>query len=59
MKVYIVTYNDRVSTEGYDDIEKAIGFIQGRHGIESFEAVTPLHYSNGKDSYKVREIKIV
>ena len=58
MNVYIVTYNERVSTEGYDDIDKAIGFIQGRSNIGSFEAVSPMHYTNGKDNYKIHEIQV-
>jgi hypothetical protein len=29
-KVYIVTFNGQVSSEGYDDVEKAIDFIESR-----------------------------
>lgn len=29
-KVYIVTFNGQVSSEGYDDVDKAIDFIESR-----------------------------
>ena len=48
MKVYIVAYNGHISSEGYDDLDAAIGFITSRHGIETFKAITPMHYSSGK-----------
>lgn len=59
MRVYIVTYNDHISGEGYSDIDKAIAFIEGRSGIEKFTKVTPLHYSDGKNSYKVHDVRVV
>jgi len=58
MEVYVVTYNDKISSEGYDSLEKAIAFVQGRSGIAAFKAVTPMHYSNGKDSYKIHAIRV-
>jgi hypothetical protein len=59
MEVYIVTYNGAVSSEGYGDIDRAIAFIENRYGIERFQKVTPMHYSDGENCYKIHPVRIL
>ena len=56
--VYVISYNDKISSEGYDTFEKAVALIQGRSDIATFRAETPFHYTNGKDSYKIHDVVV-
>lgn len=57
-KVFIVTYNDKkVSSEGYDDVDQAIDFIESRSNnpIKDFG----LKWIDSKNNvYKIYEINI-
>lgn len=58
--MYIVTYNNLVSTTGYNKVDEAINFIEGRYGkpMQNKDRGWLWTDSNGNE-YRIKEIKIV
>lgn len=56
MKIYIVTANGVVSSEGYADFEKAKKFILGRS--DKPKMVAPWKFISDTTEYKIHDIHV-
>jgi hypothetical protein len=56
MKIYIITCNDKVSSEGYDSYEKAWRFINNR--IDKPSEITKFYFQSCKNIYKIHDIDV-
>lgn len=56
-KVYIITFNYSVSSEGYDDVEKAIAFVESRSNnpVKDFGLIW---IDSQNNVYKIYEINV-
>jgi hypothetical protein len=56
-KVYIVTFNGQVSSEGYDDVDKAIDFVESRSNdpIKDFGLIW---IDSQNNVYRIYEINV-
>lgn len=58
-KVYVVLYNEKISSEGYNTIDKAVNFIEQRFG-EPIQDISKgwLWIDKDGNEYKIKEINI-
>ena len=56
--VFIVLYNGSVSSEGYDTLEKAIGFIKNRYNYPTSFNYPWVYVDRDGNIYQIKEINI-
>ena len=57
--IYIVLFNDNVSTEGYEEVEDAISFIESRNYKPSIVKNQGWIWTDKKgNEYKIKEIRL-
>ena len=58
LKVYIVTYNDKISYEGYLEYKDALKFIESRLHT-SFKKIDDFTFELDSDIFEIHEVIIV